>query len=91
MANYNKVILVGNLTRDPQMSYLPSQTPVNAAHLDRGEPGRAGPVGDICLPLAGPVGGFLSVGRMSRRSPERDDGRAVDCRTGYATQDREGG
>ena len=28
MANYNKVILVGNLTRDPQMSYLPSQTPV---------------------------------------------------------------
>ncbi len=28
MANYNKVILVGNLTRDPQMSMLPSQTPV---------------------------------------------------------------
>lgn len=28
MANYNKVILVGNLTRDPQMNYLPSQTPV---------------------------------------------------------------
>jgi single-strand DNA-binding protein len=28
MANYNKIILVGNLTRDPQMSYLPSQTPV---------------------------------------------------------------
>jgi single-strand DNA-binding protein len=28
MANFNKVILVGNLTRDPQMSYLPSQTPV---------------------------------------------------------------
>jgi len=28
MANYNKVILLGNLTRDPQMSYLPSQTPV---------------------------------------------------------------
>jgi len=28
MANYNKVILVGNLTRDPQMSFLPSQTPV---------------------------------------------------------------
>jgi len=26
MANYNKVILVGNLTRDPQLSYLPSQT-----------------------------------------------------------------
>ena len=28
MANYNKIILVGNLTRDPQLSYLPSQTPV---------------------------------------------------------------
>jgi len=28
MANYNKVILIGNLTRDPQMSYLPSQTAV---------------------------------------------------------------
>jgi single-strand DNA-binding protein len=28
MANYNKVILVGNLTRDPQMSYLPNQTAV---------------------------------------------------------------
>ena len=28
MANYNRVILMGNLTRDPQLSYLPSQTPV---------------------------------------------------------------
>ena len=28
MPSYNKVILVGNLTRDPQLSYLPSQTPV---------------------------------------------------------------
>ncbi|MFW6062525.1 MAG: single-stranded DNA-binding protein [Planctomycetota bacterium] len=27
-ANYNKIILVGNLTRDPQLTYLPSQTPV---------------------------------------------------------------
>jgi len=26
MANYNKVILVGNLTRDPQLTMLPSQT-----------------------------------------------------------------
>jgi single-strand DNA-binding protein len=25
MANYNKVILLGNLTRDPQLKYLPSQ------------------------------------------------------------------
>ena len=28
MANYNKIIMVGNLTRDPQLKYLPSQTPV---------------------------------------------------------------
>src|SRR5687767_14245042 len=28
MANYNKIILVGNLTRDPQLRYLPSQMPV---------------------------------------------------------------
>jgi single-strand DNA-binding protein len=28
MANYNKVILIGNLTREPQLSYLPSQTSV---------------------------------------------------------------
>lgn len=28
MANYNKVILVGNLTRDPQLKYLPSQMAV---------------------------------------------------------------
>ena len=28
MANYNRVILMGNLTRDPEMSYLPSQTAV---------------------------------------------------------------
>ena len=28
MANYNKVLLMGNLTRDPQLKYLPSQTAV---------------------------------------------------------------
>lgn len=28
MASYNRIILIGNLTRDPQMSYLPSQTAV---------------------------------------------------------------
>ena len=28
MANFNKVILEGRLTRDPQLSYLPSNTPV---------------------------------------------------------------
>ena len=28
MANYNKVILLGNLTRDPQLSYTPNQTEV---------------------------------------------------------------
>lgn len=28
MANLNKIMLMGNLTRDPQLSYLPSQTAV---------------------------------------------------------------
>ncbi|MCF7975554.1 MAG: single-stranded DNA-binding protein [Phycisphaerae bacterium] len=28
MASYNKVMLIGNLTRDPQLSYTPSQTAV---------------------------------------------------------------
>jgi single-strand DNA-binding protein len=28
MASFNKVLLLGNLTRDPQMRYLPSQQPV---------------------------------------------------------------
>lgn len=28
MASYNKVILLGNLTRDPQLSYTPNQTAV---------------------------------------------------------------
>ena len=28
MANFNKVILLGNMTRDPQLSYLPSHTAV---------------------------------------------------------------
>ena len=28
MSSVNKVMLMGNLTRDPQLTYLPSQTPV---------------------------------------------------------------
>jgi single-strand DNA-binding protein len=28
MANFNRVILAGNLTRDPQLSYLPNNTPL---------------------------------------------------------------
>ncbi|MBI1375458.1 MAG: single-stranded DNA-binding protein [Phycisphaera sp.] len=28
MANFNKILLMGNLTRDPQLSHLPSNTPV---------------------------------------------------------------
>ena len=28
MGNFNKILLMGNLTRDPQLSYLPSQTAV---------------------------------------------------------------
>ena len=28
MANFNKILLLGNLTRDPQLSYTPNQTAV---------------------------------------------------------------
>jgi single-strand DNA-binding protein len=28
MASFNKVLLMGNMTRDPQLRYLPSQTPL---------------------------------------------------------------
>lgn len=28
MASYNRVILLGNLTRDPELSYTPSSTPI---------------------------------------------------------------
>lgn len=28
MANFNQILLIGNLTRDPQLSYLPSQMSV---------------------------------------------------------------
>ena len=28
MASFNKVLMLGNLTRDPQLSYTPNQTPV---------------------------------------------------------------
>lgn len=33
MPNYNKIILAGNLTRDPQLAYLPSNTPVTEIGL----------------------------------------------------------
>jgi single-strand DNA-binding protein len=28
MSSFNKILLMGHLTRDPQLSYLPNQTPV---------------------------------------------------------------
>jgi single-strand DNA-binding protein len=33
MAGYNKVVLLGNLTRDPEMRYTPSGTPVSSFGL----------------------------------------------------------
>ena len=33
MASFNKVILLGNLTRDPELRYLPSGTPVSTFGL----------------------------------------------------------
>jgi single-strand DNA-binding protein len=28
MASYNRIIIIGNLTREPELTFLPSQTPV---------------------------------------------------------------
>jgi len=28
MASYNRIIMIGNLTREPELTFLPSQTPV---------------------------------------------------------------
>jgi len=28
MASFNKIVMLGNLTRDPQLNYLPSNTPI---------------------------------------------------------------
>ncbi len=46
MANFNKVILAGNLTRDPQLSYLPSNTPVTKFGLAINRK-RKGPNGEM--------------------------------------------
>ncbi len=37
MASFNKVLLMGNLTRDPQLSYTPSQTAV-VDFVSKGKP-----------------------------------------------------
>ena len=36
MASFNRVILVGNLTRDPELRYIPSGTAVSEIGLDLG-------------------------------------------------------
>ncbi|MCK4628461.1 MAG: single-stranded DNA-binding protein [Sedimentisphaerales bacterium] len=52
MASFNKIIMMGNLTRDPQLSYLPSQTPVvefglASTHSYRGADGQTRE--DVCF------------------------------------------
>jgi len=52
MASFNKIIMMGNLTRDPQLSYLPSQTPVvefglATTHSYRGADGQTRE--DVCF------------------------------------------
>ena len=37
MASYNRVILVGNLTRDPELRYIPSGTAVLSPASMQGE------------------------------------------------------
>jgi len=70
--NINRVILAGNLTRDPDVRYLPSGTPVTSFRLavNRRFKGRSGDVDETCFidvkvygKQAESCGEFLSKGR----------------------------
>ena len=70
--NINKVILAGNLTRDPEVRYLPSGTPVTSFRLavNRRFKGKSGDVDETCYvdvkvygKQAESCGEYLSKGR----------------------------
>jgi len=70
--NINRVILAGNLTRDPDVRYLPSGTPVTSFRLavNRRFKGKSGDVDETCFidvkvygKQAESCGEFLSKGR----------------------------
>ncbi len=70
--NINKVILAGNLTKDPDVRYLPSGTPVTSFRLavNRRFKGKSGDVDETCFidvkvygKQAESCGEFLSKGR----------------------------
>lgn len=71
MASLNKVILLGNLTRDPELRYAPNGTPVARFGLAVNT-ARAGQ-GDECRPPA-----MAQLGRPGR--PEAEQARG-HCRT----------
>ena len=70
--NINRVILAGNLTRDPDLRYLPSGTPVTVLRIavNRRFKGRSGDVDETCFvdvkvygKQAENCGEYLSKGR----------------------------
>jgi single-strand DNA-binding protein len=90
MANFNKVILMGNLTKDPEIRYTPSGTPVATFGLavnrryKQGEELKDevcyidivvfGKQAEHCGQYLGKGNGVIVDGRLQQRRWETDDG-----------------
>ncbi|MFQ5507719.1 MAG: single-stranded DNA-binding protein [Leptospirillia bacterium] len=90
MTSFNKTILIGNLTRDPELRYTPSGTAVTTLSLAvnhryrQGEENREdvcfidvvvfGKQAESCSQYLTKGGGVIVDGRLSQRRWEADDG-----------------
>lgn len=90
MTSFNKVILIGNLTRDPEMRYTPNGTAVTTLALAvnrryrQGEENREettyvdvvvfGRQAETCSQYLSKGSGVVVDGRLSQRRWEADDG-----------------
>ncbi len=90
MAHFNRVILAGNLTRDPEIRYLPSGQPVanfalavNERYKQNGERKERvsffdcaafGRIGEVVAEHVGKGSGVLLEGRLRQRRWEDDGG-----------------
>ena len=75
MASYNRVILLGNLTRDPQIRYLPSGMAVCDIGLAVNDPART-PMGSGWTKR---LLSTLRFGNGLRKSPASTLARALPC------------
>ena len=60
MANINRVVLVGNLTRDPELRHTPSGTAVCKLRIAVNTRMKDGATGQWMLNVTAPSGGFAS-------------------------------